>query len=75
MNNKTEKTAFMCPFYKWEHFGLIYCEGALLHFGDRAERDELVDGFCAHYDDWRKCTIAKNLFKKYERQEKDNGKK
>ena len=36
---------------------------------------ELVDNFCAHYDDWRKCTLAKNLFKKYERQDKSNGKK
>lgn len=70
-----EKTAFMCPFFKWEHFGLICCEGAILHFTDGQERDELVDHFCAHYDDWRKCTLAVNLFKKYERQEQNNGKK
>lgn len=34
-----------------------------MRFSDGQERDELVDRFCAHYDDWRKCTLAVNLFK------------
>ena len=75
MKNQKERTAFMCPFFKWEHFGVIACEGAYLQFTDKKERGELVDNFCAHYDDWRKCTLAKNLFKKYERKENENGKK
>lgn len=75
MKDKKEKTAFMCPFFKWEFLGAIGCEGAVLRFTNRDERDELVNNFCAHYDDWRKCTLAKNLFKKYERQDKTNGKK
>ena len=75
MKDKKEKTAFMCPFFKWELLGARGCEGAILRFTDEDERSELVDNFCAHYDDWRKCTLAKNLFKKYERQDKSNGKK
>ena len=72
---ETEKTAFMCPFFKWELLGVIACEGAYLRVMDKGERADLVDNYCAHYDDWRKCTLEKNLFKKYERQEKKNGKK
>lgn len=59
--------AYQCPYYKWNEYRCVHCEGATISFPDRAAQAEFVTRFCAHERGWRHCSLASMLSRYYER--------
>ena len=57
----------VCPFFRKEHNGKIYCEGAVLKFPDRIARRKIAYGFCASMEDYQNCMIHQTLTDYYNR--------
>ena len=56
----------MCPYWKKNKGKTeLYCEGARFRFPDNAARRDILYGFCAHPDAWKKCMIRRALDKYY----------
>lgn len=59
--------AGMCPYFRYEKAGITHCECADLHFPDLETRREIVYNYCAHPEDFRKCTLYAAMEHYYER--------
>lgn len=58
----------ICPYYLRDRGnGLVYCECARFRFPDKLSRREIVYGFCAHPDNYKKCAIKQAMDHYYER--------
>ena len=60
-----------CPFFKWEEKLTVHCEGAKLRFGTDSARLDYARRYCANAKCWKDCTLAQNLIRDYERNEKN----
>lgn len=69
MGSYSNKT-WTCPFYGSSKKLSMNCEGGRLHFSSWADCSEYADRYCASYN-WRNCTVAQQLLRKYEREERD----
>ena len=58
-----------CPFFKWEKKLAQYCEAARVCYPSRTARTEYQGLFCASADGWRKCTLAQEMCREYERRD------
>ncbi|MBE6586607.1 MAG: hypothetical protein E7645_08855 [Ruminococcaceae bacterium] len=58
----------ICPYYlRDKGNGMVYCECARFRFPDKLSRREIVYGFCAHPDNYKKCAIKQAMDHYYER--------
>lgn len=64
--------AFHCPFYGSDRKSpttngfVLSCEGGRLTFETTEHRNDYVFRYCANVEDWRKCSVAQALLRKYE---------
>lgn len=61
--------AWQCPYFRWDDRLVVGCEGGKLHFADKQSAVEYMGCFCAHKTEWKRCSIAANLTKYYDRRE------
>ena len=58
----------ICPYYIRDRGkGVVYCECAKFHFPDKIARREILYGFCAHPDGYKRCVLKQMLDHYYER--------
>lgn len=51
----------ICPYYRYEKKGYLYCEACRFRTDDRTFRREILYGYCAHPKRWQKCMVYKIL--------------
>ena len=56
-----------CPYYHWDKGNEMYCEGGNLKFGGRKAWEDYTGQYCTCNPGWRRCTLAQNLERVYER--------
>lgn len=64
------KCIYTCPYYAQRDKLGIRCEGGALCFHDGKATSEYAARYCCA--DWSRCTIAAELNRYYERQEKED---
>lgn len=69
------KKSWACPFYIWDERTCVHCEGngkrsSCITFPDRRALDEYTAQYCTDAKGYKKCSIAINLSKYYDRIEK-----
>lgn len=58
----------ICPYYMRDRGkGVVYCECAKFHFPDKQARREIVYGYCAHPEGYKRCALKQMLDGFYER--------
>ena len=58
----------ICPYYIRDRGnGMVYCECARFRFPDKLARREIVYGFCAHPENYKKCALKQAMDHYYER--------
>ncbi|MBE6559453.1 MAG: hypothetical protein E7661_10685 [Ruminococcaceae bacterium] len=58
----------ICPYYLRDRGnGMVYCECARFRFPDKLARREIVYGFCAHPENYKKCAFKQMMDHFYER--------
>ncbi len=68
VSRSTEVCVGMCPYYlRDKGNGTVYCESARFRFPDKFARREIVYGFCAHPENYKKCAFKQMLDHYYER--------
>ncbi len=66
--NGAEVCVGICPYYQRDRGnGVIYCECARFRFPDKLARREIIYGFCAHPENYKKCAIKQAMDHFYER--------
>ncbi len=66
--NEAEVCVGICPYYQRDRGnGVIYCECARFRFPDKLARREIIYGFCAHPENYKKCAIKQAMDHFYER--------
>ena len=66
----------ICPYYQRDRGnGVVCCECARFHFPDKVARREIVYGFCAHPDNFKKCAIKQAMDHYHERKYEQIGSK
>ena len=56
-----------CPFFKYDEARAIHCEnGSRVKLKDRALFLGFADEFCGDPKGWRKCPIARSLWRLYD---------
>ena len=65
--------AYECPFFSWERYNgdvmKVGCEGAMITFRGKPERNAYIKRFCADVQGYKDCPVAKMLEKKYEEED------
>ena len=61
----------MCPYYRYEKRGIMFCECGELKFPDRIARREIVYAYCAHPTNFEQCPFNRMLENYYERKFND----
>ena len=68
VRKESETCEGICPYYlRDKGNGVVYCECARLRFPDKMARREIVYGFCAHPDHYKKCMLKQAMDHYYER--------
>ena len=66
-----------CPFFTWDERLAVHCEGGRIRFPDWDARQAYTGQYCAceglltgfNANGWKRCTVARNLLRYYERTE------
>jgi len=64
MSHYSNRT-WICPFFKRDEKNAIFCEGGKVYFPEAKRCQEFASEYCGSHE-YKKCTIAKMLFKHYE---------
>lgn len=58
-----------CPFFKFERGMKLHCEGGVVCFLTARHRCEYLEKYCANLEGHKKCSIADEVYKEYEKNE------
>lgn len=75
MSDGYSSMAWQCPFFVWDEKQKIHCEGGTLKFCKGREKSRYAHQYCANFSEWKMCTLSQFLLEKYEREEREHGKK
>ena len=64
----------ICPYFRKENRGRVYCEGATLKFPDKEARRDIVYRFCAHPTGYNDCPLKQAMDGYYQRRYETGGK-
>ena len=68
LRKASEACVGICPYYLRDRGnGMVYCECARFRFPDKLARREIVYGFCAHPENYKKCALKQAMDHYYER--------
>ncbi len=64
----TEYRLGICPYYIRDRGkGVVYCECAKFRFPDKQARRDIVYGYCAHPEGYKRCALKQMMDSYYER--------
>lgn len=58
---------FQCPFFKWDEYNKVHCEGGVISL-PVLELREHMDRYCSNLEGWKDCQLAKALNEHYDHQ-------
>lgn len=64
----------ICPYFRKENRGRVYCECATLKFPDKEARRDIVYRFCAHPTGYNDCPLKQAMDGYYQRRYETGGK-
>ncbi len=68
VRKESEACIGICPYYLRDRGnGMVYCECARFRFPDKLARREIIYGFCAHPENYKKCALKQAMDHYYER--------